>query len=454
VKLGVPTLANQAGLDALCLSAEQGSLKPTGYLIVDNGDAYDGSSKRHPWMDLAAARGASVELYRPGRNLGVAASWNWMLERTLDEGLVIANDDVSLGQRAFEDLVGALATHPFATADGWACFAQSSECTRRVGWYDENFWPAYYEDNDYELRMRRAGIVPHVIAAQSITHVGWATTRTLGDPEWLREGRERNRHYFMAKWCPDDTNMVWPTAESACAVPFRGAPAAGWSERKRVVQMLMRWDILNAVASELCLGWIRADGTVMGRYLEIGVSDGSCMSRVNVSEKWGVDPEPRTEGVKAASIFVARTSDAFFAEQRAHGHKFNLIFIDGDHTAEQVYRDVQGALSVLAPYGAICLHDCNPSTEAMQRVPPVQSEWTGDCWKAVARLRAEGEHTVRVVNTDYGIGVILPYRPEARITLGKPWQELAWADLVAERRVLLGLIEPAGLENFLSGARK
>lgn len=453
MKLGVPTLANHAGLDALCLSAEQGSQKPTGYLIVDNGGAYDGSPERHPWMELAAARGASVELYRPGRNLGVAASWNWMLERTLDEGLVIANDDVSLGPSAFADLVDALATRPFATADGWACFAQSPECTRRVGWYDENFWPAYYEDNDYALRMHRAGIVPHVIAAESITHVGWATTRTLGDPEWLREGRERNRHYFMAKWCPDDTNMAWPTAESACDTPFRGAPPAGWSERKRVAQMLMRWDILNAVAGERFPARM-ADGTVRGRYLEIGVSDGSCMRRVNVSEKWGVDPEPQPQGVKAASIFVARTSDTFFAEQRERGAKFNLIFIDGDHTAEQVYRDVQGALSVLATDGAICLHDCNPSTEAMQRVPPVQSEWTGDCWKAVARLRAEGEHTVRVVNTDYGVAVILPYRPEAPISLPRPWQELAWEDLVAERRSLLGLIEPADWENFFPCARK
>jgi GT2 family glycosyltransferase len=447
VKLGIPTLANYDGLDAMCLSAEQGKVKPSGYIVVDNGGTYDGAAKHHVWMEQASARGASIELYTPGYNLGVAASWNWMLERAFGMGesaLVIANDDVSFGEQTFAELVLGLDSLPFVSADGWACFGQTASCTTRVGWYDENFWPAYYEDNDYEMRLRRAGISPVRVVSQPLQHVGWATTRRLGDPAWLREGRERNRQYFQRKWSPDGTS--WPTQSHACTEPFRGSPPSGWEERRRAAHQPMRWDILNHIAERIGAK----------RYLEIGVSDGTCMRHVNVAQKWGVDPSPLPGAVTSADIFVPHTSDWFFETIGKRAGPFDLVFIDGLHHAEQVYRDVQGALGVLSEGGVICLHDCNPHTEDMQRVPSVQSEWTGDCWKAVARLRAEGEHAVRVVNADYGVGIVLPGgpHPEARpITLGRGWQELSWADLVDRRDELLGLLDPATWPQWLEGAR-
>jgi GT2 family glycosyltransferase len=234
MKLGIPTLVNYEGLDALCHSAERGSVKPDGYLIVDNGGAFDFAIARRAWLSRAIERGATLEVHSPGRNLGVAASWNAMLERSMDAGdaaLAIANDDVVLGERTFEAFAREIADHPFVTADGWACFAQRADCTRRVGWYDEHFWPAYYEDNDYDLRLRRAGIVPRVVASDPIRHAGWTTVRRLGDPEWLKQARERNLRYLMEKWSPDDSNPTWPTPDSACATPFRGRMPPGWSER-------------------------------------------------------------------------------------------------------------------------------------------------------------------------------------------------------------------------------
>jgi GT2 family glycosyltransferase len=227
MKLGVPTLVNYAGLDALCFSAEQGTLKPTGYMIVDNGGTYDGALLHPPLRELLASRGATVELYRPGRNLGVAASWNWMLERTPDEPIVIANDDVLLGKQTFAEMVSDLASHPFVCS-GWALFAQTPECTRRVGYYDENFFPAYYEDSDYAVRLARAGIERVWSVTEPVQHAGcWTTATALGDPEWLRDGIESCRKYFVQKWgaMPSDTFGGY------YAEPFNGSPPPGWSLR-------------------------------------------------------------------------------------------------------------------------------------------------------------------------------------------------------------------------------
>ncbi len=194
--------------------------------------------------------------------------------------------------------------------------------------------------------------------------------------------------------------------------------------------MAYRWDVLNQIAQRIGAR----------RYLEIGVDSGECLRHVGIAERWAVDPSPQISAVQASTVFVPWTSDEFFREVAPRAGHFDLVFIDGLHHAEQVDRDIQGALKVLSPTGVVCLHDCNPTKEAMQIVPPIQGEWTGDCWKAIARLRTEGLHQVGVVDTDYGIGVVCPDRGSTPIELPRPWEALTWADLQAHRAALLGLV--------------
>lgn len=198
---------------------------------------------------------------------------------------------------------------------------------------------------------------------------------------------------------------------------------------------MMRWEILNHIAE-----------TIGAKtYLEIGVYDGTCMRKIQVAEKWGVDPTPQMEAVKASHVFQAQTSDAFFAGPNTT--RFDLIFIDGDHRAEQAYRDAHNAIAKLTPKGIVVLHDCSPDNEALQIVPAIQGLWTGDVWKAIVQLRAEGEHLVRVVNCDYGVGIIAPFRKNdefSEFTPKNPNLDLAnltWRDLEQDRKNLLGLLE-------------
>lgn len=133
MKLGVPVLANYEGLARLIDSAERGSLIPSSYIVIDNGgkifdefpDALDETR---------------IDVVSPIENLGVASSWNLMLEG--GEPIIIANDDVILGRVQFEEMAKDLERHPFV-GNGWCLFGQTPECTARVGYYDENFWPAY-----------------------------------------------------------------------------------------------------------------------------------------------------------------------------------------------------------------------------------------------------------------------------------------------------------------------
>ena len=89
--------------------------------------------------------------------------------------------------------------------------------------------------------------------------------------------------------------------------------------------------------------------------------------------------------------------------------KYDIIFIDGLHVNEQVYRDIQ-ILSIdciKSKGAAILMHDCLPLEEDHQIVPAVNlSYWNGDVWKAFVRVRNERTDVeMSVIDTDTGVGL-------------------------------------------------
>lgn len=143
-------------------------------------------------------------------------------------------------------------------------------------------------------------------------------------------------------------------------------------------------------------------------YLEIGVNDGSCIRRVNILNKDGVDPSPNSEvgfGEPVPEINYQVTSDYFF-DNYAY-KKYDVIFIDGLHHSDQVDKDIQNSLKYLNDDGFILLHDCNPPEYEIQLVPRQTGIWNGDVWKSIVKLRCTDPNLeISVVDTDWGVGVI------------------------------------------------
>jgi len=134
-------------------------------------------------------------------------------------------------------------------------------------------------------------------------------------------------------------------------------------------------------------------------YLEIGVQAGHVLTTIQCETKIGVDPDT------GSAATIHKTSDDFFAENKA---KFDIIFIDGLHHAEQVIKDIDNSLKVLKKGGTIVMHDCLPTTKRMQEIPlQEQAEWTGDVWKAFVAYRCLKDNLeMCVVDTDWGCGII------------------------------------------------
>ena len=134
------------------------------------------------------------------------------------------------------------------------------------------------------------------------------------------------------------------------------------------------------------------------KYLEVGVSAGENFRDIKCDYKVGVDPE------RTSPATIHMTSDDFF---KANKETFDVIFVDGLHHADQVYRDIINSLNCLSDTGYIVCHDMNPEKEEHQVIPFRGGIWNGDCWKAFVQLRQERDDLAMcVVDTDYGCGVI------------------------------------------------
>lgn len=132
------------------------------------------------------------------------------------------------------------------------------------------------------------------------------------------------------------------------------------------------------------------------KYLEIGCASNSLFSSVPCEIKVGVDPD--------SGGTLQLTSDEFF---ETNVTKFNLIFIDGLHTYDQVRRDTLNALNSLEEGGYIMLHDMLPRNWKESHIPIITTgSWTGDVWKVAFELSDADGLDFRILKIDHGVGVL------------------------------------------------
>lgn len=141
-------------------------------------------------------------------------------------------------------------------------------------------------------------------------------------------------------------------------------------------------------------------------YLEIGLNNGKNIAKIKCPKKVGVDPN--LDYVKVTDFLTYEmTSDEYFNKFLETEESFDIIFIDGLHHCDQVYKDIKNSLKMLNENGTIVCHDMNPTSKKMQEVPRISDRWTGDCWKAWIKLRQEKKDLcMYVINADYGCGII------------------------------------------------
>lgn len=141
-------------------------------------------------------------------------------------------------------------------------------------------------------------------------------------------------------------------------------------------------------------------------YLEIGYGRGENWSQLQfIQNKVCIDPNVNTHFV------LKQTSDTFFEDNK---QKFDLIFIDGDHSAEQVYKDVLNSLKCLNDGGTILTHDNNPPEFAHEDLSAC-----GSSWRTIPVLRTRDDLNICTFIGDLGVGIIKKEKNKNLLKLNK-----------------------------------
>lgn len=147
--LGIPTI-NRKDLLEEALAVYRKTWKHRHMYIVDNGN--QGIEQDYPYF----------RVFNRHSNIGVAASWNKIATYLMRLGyshIMILNDDVIVKKDPYE-IEDWMMENPadFYTGGGYFSFILPIETFLKVGEFDTNFFPAYYEDNDYTYRLQLMGM--------------------------------------------------------------------------------------------------------------------------------------------------------------------------------------------------------------------------------------------------------------------------------------------------------
>jgi hypothetical protein len=213
-----------------------------------------------------------------------------------------------------------------------------------------------------------------------------------------------------------------------------------------MTEIVTRIDIINYLISQY--GY--------KNYLEIGVRDpDQCFNWINCENKTSVDPKAEPFGTPPDVEYdYELTSDNFFRMLDSDKLKlspetlWDIIFIDGLHTAEQVHRDIENSLNHLSPNGTIVLHDCSPPNQEYAREDYYSildengepTPWNGTVWKTIYHFRtSRPDLTVQTVDTDWGVGII---RKDQSDPIAHRNIYYSYETMDANRTEHLGLIHP------------
>lgn len=213
IAIGVPTLSRHDLLLRLCESITEQSFVPAKVLIVDNSNGTMDLSMSTAMLKVA---GIDYEVHH-FHNLGVAGSWNYIMDTTKDYDLtVITNDDNKLISEALEEFKKVAEKHPsqnyFTTkTGGFSVFALRPQAMEETGKFDDAYYPAYYEDNDYHYRMKLKGldfvttdveVYEMGVDGQASQTLNGAQT-SLEDKRMVEFGSVSNHMRYRRKWGGD-----------------------------------------------------------------------------------------------------------------------------------------------------------------------------------------------------------------------------------------------------------
>lgn len=330
------------------------------YVIDDHSDA---ETKR--WL---AAKEDIVSFIDPPGSTGLAWNWNLGISAALCDGcshVLVANNDILLHPLAIDNMAERLDRGDVIVVTGddiaercrrpedvfdwppeddesgrldFSCFMLTAEAIRRVGWFDEGFLGAYYEDNDYYARLLHSGERAVRLGLAPYFHHSMRTVNGNPDVSLLIQQRAgRNGAYFREKWGRLPANSPDEMRETYYSFPFnRESEQDAWTAGRRLERLYRmaaddpsqskeHLDLIYRFASAVNNVLVIGSGHSLSalayahpkRLCAVGYSRGAINTRIEAAA--------RMEGVEFVHMDAAMTSD--------RRHSAELVLLESDYVA-------------------------------------------------------------------------------------------------------------------------
>ena len=194
---------------------------------------------KYEWVLIPVINASTQVLFFPRNSVvldgrqpqGVAKAWNDGIRKSIELGCkycIVANQDIAFRGESIDNLIDFMETYSDVdvgsmtectdlgqmvapkelnnapTSLHWSCFVVRDSHFDKFGEFDENFMPAYFEDNDMGTRVTLAGGKCCGNTGSLFYHIGSATLKNDGNLS-SQNGTtyEANHQYFLRKWGRD-----------------------------------------------------------------------------------------------------------------------------------------------------------------------------------------------------------------------------------------------------------
>lgn len=211
VYYGIPTYTQFAHAEEAVKTVLEGSLVPDQIVIIDN----SGTGAAYTALKHLPEQYSNVHILPRAENI-LSGAWNDLMTLWPDDYIIIANDDVKPHKHSVEALVNAALDRPDVAmwngsgdqtqgvgGNSYSFFLLRKWAYTLIGPFDEKFKPAYFEDNDYDYRLKvLAGLIREEVSNATFDHVGSATVKAMSDADRARSHFlfKRVERYYVSKW--------------------------------------------------------------------------------------------------------------------------------------------------------------------------------------------------------------------------------------------------------------
>ena len=321
-----------------------------------------------------------IRLFDNRTNRGCSVCWNDAIEHVFvnDQNkyaaLIIVNDDTKFNNNSFVEFVDFVTKNPdqvVIKGAGYSVFGYTRLAYEKLGYFDENIYPAYFEDSDFSARIQKAGF-SEVDFTVDISHIGSSSIpsnnlRNKFDAVYL----PRTRAYYHKKWnnpvfidgFPIRHNNPFGRSGAGYRIPFYLRKGAyHYANLKKDIEFAFdKFEELKFTDSDI---YKHLDTIYKyAKNCDVGIELGCGTGKSSFALLMGLHT------LYSCDIYHLNTTydfiNSYFGERfvRYHGSSFDfdlideadLLFVDSHHTYETVSKELEIHAHKIKKY--IMFHD-------------------------------------------------------------------------------------------------